>query len=489
MDLDLKTINSSTLDLPTVPSESAVKSRSIAISSLSTKEIRQSLRASSIDGVFAAVFSNLTSGVLLSNFLVNLKASSFEIGILAAIPMVVNIVQPFGAWLGDRWNSRQHFCSSVYFPSRFVWLFLLIGMGLYAQQAIDDRSMVLWTMIVVAVSHLLGGLGSPAWLSWMAALVPRQLRGRYFGIRNTAANLTSLIVVAIAGFWVANYPRGELEGFAIALGVGIIAGIVSLMCQWQMVDVNPHAQFESETDTIEGNSPPEHSLAATIAAQSESTIETIARDPHFHGFPLCLGAWMFSLNLSAPFFNLYLLQDLAIDVSWVTLYNSLTSVANLVLLIPFGRWSDRIGNRIPLVGMGLVMTVLPLLWLGVGTNALSIWLFLPLLYILNGGASAAIDLCINNLQIEIAHEQHQAKYFGITAAITGVSGALGTVVGGALAHMDAVGGMTGLFAISSVLRLLSILPLLLIQREGERSIGQLFEFDWLGRFIDRSDSV
>jgi MFS family permease len=487
VDLDLKTVNSIPLELHTIPI-SAVRSQTTAIQRLSTQEIRQSLKASSIDGVFAAVFSNLTGGVLLSNFLVNLKASSFEIGILAAIPMVVNVVQPFGAWLGDRSNSRQRFCSSVYFPSRFVWLLLLLGIWLYAQHSIDRRSMAIWTMVVVAVSHILGGLGSPAWLSWMAALVPRKLRGRYFGIRNTAANLTSLIVVAIAGFVVANYPRGELEGFAIALGVGIIAGIISLICQWQMVDVDPHGQ-SIDMGTIEDNSLPEHSVAATIAAQSESTIETIARDPHFHGFPICLGAWMFALNLSAPFFNLYLLQDLAIDVSWVTLYNSLTSVANLALLIPFGRWSDRIGNRIPLVGMGLVMTVLPLLWLGVGTNPLSMWLFLPLLYILNGGASAAIDLCINNLQIEIAHEQHRAKYFGITAAITGVSGALGTVVGGALAHMDAVGGMTGLFAISSVLRLLSMLPLLLIQRQGERSIGQVFEFDWLGRFIDRSDSV
>ena len=81
---------------------------------------------------------------------------------------------------------------------------------------------------------------------------------------------------------------------------------------------------------------------------------------------------MFALNLSAPFFNLYLLQDLAIDVSWVTLYNGLTSVANLALLIPLGRWSDRIGHRILPIAMGLVMAVLPLLWLGVGKDTLSL---------------------------------------------------------------------------------------------------------------------
>ncbi len=65
-----------------------------------TTEIRRSLIASSIDGVFAAIYSNLTSGVLLSNFLIDLHANSFEVGILAAIPMLTNVVQPLGAWWG-----------------------------------------------------------------------------------------------------------------------------------------------------------------------------------------------------------------------------------------------------------------------------------------------------------------------------------------------------------------------------------------------------
>ena len=488
MELEVKTVHAIPIEIQS--DLVAPTARTAQIVRVPTSEIRRSLKASSLDGVFAAVFSNLTGGVLLSNFLVNLQANSLEIGILSAIPMISNIVQPLGAWWGDRSNSRLRFCWGIYLPSRFVWIFLLIGIALYAQQLIDDRSMAIWTMVVVAVSHILGGLGSAAWLSWMAALVPRQLRGRYFGIRNAAANLTSLIVVALAGFWVANYPRGELEGFAIALGVGIVAGIISLICQWQVVDVNPQERMQSNIDKIAANPTPEAiPTTSDSGLQPESAIAAIAQDRHFQGFLICLAAWTFALNLSAPFFNLYLLQDLSIDVGWVTLYNSLTSVANLALLMPFGRWSDRIGQRIPLVTMGLVMALLPLLWLGVGTDSISLWVGLPLLYILNGGASAAIDLCINNLQIEIAHEAHQSKYFGIAAAIAGISGALGTVIGGGLDEIDALGGLTGLFVISGILRLLALIPLLLLQREGERSLWQqLLAFNWLGRLLDRSNS-
>ena len=190
---------------------------------------------------------------------------------------------------------------------------------------------------------------------------------------------------------------------------------------------------------------------------------------------------MFALNLSAPFFNLYLLQDLAIDVSWVTLYNGLTSVANLALLIPLGRWSDRIGHRILPIAMGLVMAVLPLLWLGVGKDLLSLWVGLPPLFL------AAIELCINNLQIEIAHEHHQAHYFGIVAAMGGISGSLGTFLGGTLASLEIVGGLTGLFVISSILRLLSLIPLLLLQPE-RRSLLQLLEFTWLERSLFQLNS-
>ena len=454
-----------------------------------TTEIRRSLIASSIDGIFAAIYSNLTSGVLLSNFLVNLHANSFEVGILAAIAMLANVAQPFGAWWGDRWTSRRDYCSIVNIPARFAWVLLAIGISLYTQHLLDNRSMVIWTMVVVAVSHLLGGLGSATWLSWMAALVPSKLRGRYFGIRNTVTNLTSLIVITLAGFWVANYPGGEIEAFEIALGVAIVAGFISLVYQWQMVDVHPPQLAIANSDNFEDNSISATPTANITALQTTSAIDTILKDRHFLGFTLCFSVWMFALNLSAPFFNLYLLQDLAIDVSWVTLYNSLASAANLALLIPLGRWSDRIGHRIPLIGMGLVMAVLPLLWLGVGTDMLSLWVGLPLLFLLNGGATAAIELCINNLQIEIAHEHYQAQYFGIIAAMGGISGSLGTFLGGTLASLDLVGGLTGLFVISSILRLLSLIPPILLQPAGERSIFQLLEFTWLERLMNRSDSL
>ncbi|XZN99274.1 MAG: hypothetical protein ACM65K_13725 [Microcoleus sp.] len=51
---------------------------------ISKQDIRSTLKASTLDGVFASVFESATSGVILSNFLLQLGATSVEIGILSA---------------------------------------------------------------------------------------------------------------------------------------------------------------------------------------------------------------------------------------------------------------------------------------------------------------------------------------------------------------------------------------------------------------------
>ena len=74
---------------------------------ISKQDVRSTLKASTLDGIFSTIFESATSGVLLGNFLLQLGASSVEIGIFSAIPMVVNILQPLGAYIADRTTSRH----------------------------------------------------------------------------------------------------------------------------------------------------------------------------------------------------------------------------------------------------------------------------------------------------------------------------------------------------------------------------------------------
>src|SRR4028118_720684 len=92
---------------------------------ISKPEIRTSLRALTTEGGFATVFYSIIGGALLSNFLLDLGASTVEIGLLASIPQLTNLLQPVGAYLGDRMNSRNWYSLLIFGSSRVPRLLIL----------------------------------------------------------------------------------------------------------------------------------------------------------------------------------------------------------------------------------------------------------------------------------------------------------------------------------------------------------------------------
>jgi Na+/melibiose symporter-like transporter len=444
---------------------------------LSKSSVRTSLQASTLDGVFAALFSNITTGVLVTNFLLELGASTFEIGVLTAIPMVANLVQPLGAHLSQKASSLYSYSLETNGIARLMWWILAIGIGCSVWYGLDSHVLIGLTLITALASALLAALSSASWLSWMVVLVPRRLRGRYFSIRNSAAHLTNLISVPATGWIVSEWQGGSIEGFGIMLVLATIAGLLSLVCQNFMIDINPQTEANAkqaqtlipEANAIEANISekpaiaPERSLLHTLVDRLSLQTNQII-------FLVYISFWLFAVNIGTPFYNLYMLDVLHIDIAKVSVYNSFTAGANLLLLVGWGKLADRIGNRLILLGIGVVVAIIPLCWLGTDASVLSLWLWLPGLHLLIGGTWAAIDLCLINLQLSVAPMHNPASYFGTVAALSGVMSALGTLTGGFLAqswHPSSVSGLLGVFVLSSGLRLLAILPLFWI-KESER---------------------
>ncbi|MEH2150206.1 MFS transporter [Nostoc sp.] len=441
-----------------------------AISRIPKDTIRTSLKASTADSVLASVYSLGTGGILLSNLLVDLGASPVVFGMLSSIPMLVNLIQPLGAYLSERSTSRFQYSLRTHGIGRLLWLVLVIGIVSASLGVIDAHQLVILTLLIVLFSNLLGGLGTASWLSWVAMIVPRRLRGRYFGTRNSAASLTNLVCVPVAGLVVSHWYGGTLQGYGIVLLISIVFGIVGLGCQSFQVDMNPQSQNTyygklPQTSEIQSEVTNDESseLLQSIHPPQDQLANSIWKNSNFLVFLLYFSFWTLAVNLSSPFFNLYMLDTLDLDVSYVTIYNSFQAAATLLMLILWGKLADKIGNRPILICIGILVGVTPLLWLGIGVNRLDIWLWLPLLHILIGGTWAAIDLCNNNIQLAIAPTKNQSIYFAIAAAVAGASGALGTTIGSFLVQFAQSGGLLGLFALSGLFRLVALVPLMFLQ--------------------------
>jgi MFS family permease len=271
--------------------------------------------------------------------------------------------------------------------------------------------------------------------------------------------LTNFIGVPLLGLAVSTWPGGTLQGYGVVLVLGIVFGLSSLVSQFWLTDVNPQLLKVAHSETSQ--------------PQPTGIDLSFLKDTNFLKFVFYIAIWCFAVNVSAPFFNLYMLDNLEINVSLVTIYTGISTGANMLLLLLWGKLADRIGNRPLLVFVGLLVGVTPLLWLGTGADPISLWVWLPLLHVLTGGTWAAIDLCTNNLMMAVAPVGNLSKYFAITGAVAGVSGAIGITIGSFLATLAGGGGLLGLFVLSGVLRLFALLPLLFVQEERSMPLAQL----------------
>ncbi|BAZ08402.1 major facilitator transporter [Calothrix sp. NIES-4071] len=429
---------------------------------ISKPEIRSSLRASTLEGVFATLFYSIIGGVLLSNFLLDLGASPVFIGLLASIPQLLNLFQPLGAYFADRSQSRRTWSIGIFLTSRLLWL--AVALAIFWQGSfhiVENLFLVQLTLAIILITNIIEAFGRASCVSWMAALVPERLRGRYFGFRNSCINLMNLLAIPLLGFAVSKYPGGTVQGFGVVLIVGIVFGLISLGYQFLMTDINPKVEWLSNSNTE--------------PKQGWQTILTFLKDANFLKFLLYSGLWSFAVNVSAPFFNLYLLDNLSIDVSVVTIYSSLQTGANLLMLIIWGKLADRVGNRPLLVVVGMLVALSPLLWQFGGTDTISLWIWFPLLHLLSGATWAAIDLCSANLLMTVAPRANRSIYFAIAAAVPGITGAMGIILGGEFTTLAGINGWDALFSLSAGLRFLALLPLVLVWEQRSIPLNQLWK--------------
>jgi hypothetical protein len=287
--------------------------------------------------------------------------------------------------------------------------------------------------------------------------VPSRLRGRYFSRRNIVMAAVGMSVPLVASLfidtWTAWFTPRAVGGFLIVFVAGIVCGLVALVIQGRMPDT-----------------PLRPSRGMTFFARLALPL----RDLNFRRFILFHLCWQWSVNLAAPFFAVYMLKDLDLSYTFVTGLTSLTALANIVGMRFWGQMTDRFSAKpVSLLG-GIVAALLPGLWLA--TLVASPWVVLPLVHILGGFGWTALNLNLNTLLLALAPPHERAIYLSVYAALIGLTTAMAPVAGGLLGKSLQHGPLALperfsvyllMFAVSCVLRLLSLLLFLRVREPRE----------------------
>lgn len=370
----------------------------------SRQQLGRSLRACTWEGLFAEVVTACAGGAVLTGWAIYLEASALVAGLVVALPQMAQLCQLPAAWT-TAWMGHRRACVLLVGLARQVTLPLVLLPFLPFSPGVKQAILV----GVAALAAVLGVLGNNAWVAWMADLVPRRVRGRYFGRRTALCVAGGALASGAAGLWLDGARAGGLVGPALAALqlVACASGAVTTLLMRRQHDPSP--------------GPAE----APRLAQALVPF----RDPAVRGLLVYQLGWNFAVGLSASFFGLFMLRELRMGFSLVALHGAALAAARVLTAPLWGHLVDRVGARPVLVTCSFGLASVPLLWLIPREGTL--W---PLAIdaVVAGALWCGHGLAIFALPLSVTPRQGRPFYLAATSTVAGIAFTAAAAAGGLL---------------------------------------------------------
>lgn len=443
---------------------------------LSERDVQRTLLRMRWDAVTSGAMFSIGGGGFMAAYALALGASNLQVGILAALPPVSQIVQLPAILLVERFRARKAIAVPAWFLAQLMWLpigcvpFLLNTPGAAAVTAV---------IVLLAVRGFFTSVYNTSVTSWVRDLVPQNVLGRYYSRRFSMLTM-SIAVAGLGGsffvYWWqgAAPPENDIYAYSFLLvGGWAVLGLTGpLLVAGAKEPLMPPAQEEGRS---------------TVSILMEPL-----RDRNFSRLIRFLVLWNFALNMAVPFFAVYMLTRLGFSLPVVIGFTIVSQVANLLFIRVWGAMADHTGSKTVLSLSASLYLLVIFGWMFT-TNPDRYFLTLPLLaalHVFAGIAAAGVQLTIQTLALKSAPGGSATPYVGIAGMATGLGAGIGPVVGGALADFFSVRAfridlswsspsgtfelpaltLTGfdfLFPIAFVLGLLSLNLLAALREEGD----------------------
>jgi MFS family permease len=366
---------------------------------LTQQQLDKTLKISYWKGIFGSGMTGFTQE-FFTPLLLFIGAHTVHIGILnAASNLLASFVQLFSSEITEQCGSRKKVTSIFILLQSFVLAMIvcLVMAGIKSP----------WIFIgMIVMFTTFGAVFVPAWSSFLSDLVDVKKRGEYFGWRSRNLGLNTVAIMFAAGIIL-----DRMEGINPAMGFVMIfsaALFCRLLSLWflQKMEEPPVKITNADRFTF---------------------IEFFARykESNFVKFVVCISLMNFSVNLAAPFFSVFMLEELQFNYQTYTLVNLSAPLAVFMSIRRWGLHADKVGNLKIIRLTTRVIAIMPLFWL---INRHPVYLFF--VEMLSGFLWAGLSLCVSNFVYDSASPQKRTRCVAYLSVVNSVGLAAGAFIGG-----------------------------------------------------------
>jgi len=424
---------------------------------LSQKQVTRGLHLVIKDGLAAEAMSALTGGTFLVAMALQLGASNFQIGLLAALPTLTNIFQLLAIWMVQKYNNRR----AITVISNLFARFPLLIIGLLPFLFTTGTSIQV-LIFLLFFHYFFGSIAGASWNSWMKDLVPQKKLGVYFSHRGRVTQtlnvVISLVLALVLDYVKKYYPGHEVVTYSTLF---IAGGIFGLIGTWFLSRTpEPQSYLAKENLVLLFSKP--------------------LRDHNFRRLLIFNSSWSFALNLATPFFTVYMLNTIGLSLSYIIAFGILSQLAGIFAIKLWGKYSDQYSNKtiIRIAAPVYILCILGWCFVTVPSSHTVTILLIGVINILSGVSLSGINLAISNIGMKLAPKNEAIVYISVRNMIVAFISALGPLLGGWLADFFSTRSVsvlnllelhnwTFLFVMGGLLAIAALRTLRHIKEEGE----------------------
>jgi MFS family permease len=363
-----------------------------------------------IEGASAKTVFNLTSGAFLVGLLKYMGASDTFCGYVLAIPVLAAVIQVLSPIILESMKSRK----GIIITGSMVHRLLLVTLIAVPFLPFSQQTRLIIAAIIFLISNIAVSFVNPAISNMYISFVPQNIRGRFFGNRESVMLFTATLITLIMGtvLDVQKDAGNEIKGHVIVYIFIFILTLINFFSYLFMKEVP---------------------LVHTQARIKLSEIFSLPfKNKIFIRYFIMLIIWNFAAQIANAYFSVYLKSDLDMSYTVITALSFINTMTYAFMARIWGKFADNKGWAATTMFTVGILGVCHFSWFMTFENSMLIMPLLVFNHISGGIAWSGINVSLFNLQFDYTPDEKRTVYIGFSAALSGFLGYLAAVLGAQL---------------------------------------------------------
>ncbi len=390
----------------------------------------------------------LSTMSILNGLMLKLGFSESLTSIIALFPNIIGIVAIFAPLLWERIARRKRTILTMLSCARV----LIFGLSLTA--ALPSRAQQPTFVMLSTLACLLTSSTTVALNIWFAAVVPKEIRGRYTSTRQMFALMVSVALPPCAGVLLDALGR-SFFAYGVVFFMSMVFGFLEIYYFSRM----------------------EEPLYAPSPRPSIKSMFTVPiRNPQFVRYLSVVFFFYVIVQMSCAITQVYMLRYLQLSYTYITIMSSLSAVYQFIAYRSVGRLQDRFGPTRMMQAAFLLMGTEIFIW---GFTPPQLMRFvIPIAYVFSAAGNATFNIAIFSRRYLLIPREGSSLYESMYIAVVGIGLLVGPVLGSflrpAILAVPLFGGLQfAQFRVGYLLTTLLLLVLATLDHLAENRVKRL----------------